>query len=60
MLVILKSLFEPKTKYPLMCTGDGFELGLSVLPCSLGQADDVNSILKKWDWGHWRMTVQGS
>ena len=33
---------------------------LSVLPCSLGQADDVDNILKKWDWGHWRMTLQGS
>ena len=50
-LVILMSMLEPKSKYPLMYTGDGFELGLSVLPCSLGQADDVDRILKKWDFG---------
>ena len=50
-LVILMSMLEPKSKYPLMYTGDGFELGLSVLPCSLGQADDVDTKLKKWDFG---------
>ena len=27
MVVILKSLCEPKANYHLMCTGDGFELG---------------------------------
>jgi hypothetical protein len=46
----LKSLFEPKSKHHLKWTGDGFELDLSVLTCSLGQADDVNITLKNWDW----------
>ena len=52
MLVILKSLLEPKTKYHWKCTGDGFELGPSgkMADSSRDISREVVELPKKLGW----------